>query len=293
VNDLELYKLLNYLAQLLKFRPKSIGDFLREHASDRGSGTVDYDAIEPWTRVSPHDFEANVREMIRLSREHGAGVVLLDNELWDQSPYRPVLRAVAADERVPLVDSLAIVAAARQRLEREVEQRFGLATASQSDQTGHAPQPAQTGHAGASGLTRVIFRVSRGPYSVPRAMSIVGTDPQLGNAEPNVVLMRDDGIGADERAGDGVWSFAAEFAPGAHVTYVYTNSGARGQWEGLDVPHLRDIVVSAAASPGSVYLPIETFGRVYMQADDWHTDATGYDLIARAVADAILVGQRR
>jgi len=293
VNDLELYKLLNYLAQLLKFRPKSIGDFLREHASDRGSGTVDYDAIEPWTRVSPHDFEANVREMIRLSREHGAGVVLLDNELWDQSPYRPVLRAVAADERVPLVDSLAIVAAARQRLEREVEQRFGLATASQSDQTGHAPQPVQTGHAGASGLTRVIFRVSRGPYSVPRAMSIVGTDPQLGNAEPNVVLMRDDGIGADERAGDGVWSFAAEFAPGAHVTYVYTNSGARGQWEGLDVPHLRDIVVSAPASPGAVYLPIETFGRVYMQADDWHTDATGYDLIARAVADAILVGQRR
>ena len=25
-----------------------------------------------------------------------------------------------------------------------------------------------------------------------------------------------------------------------------------------------------------------------MQADDWHTDAAGYDLIARAVADAIV-----
>jgi lysophospholipase L1-like esterase len=36
-----------------------------------------------------------------------------------------------------------------------------------------------------------------------------------------------------------------------------------------------------------VYLPIETFGEVYMQADDWHTNAVGYDLIAQAVADVI------
>src|SRR5262249_17480350 len=64
--DLESYKLLNYLAQTLKFHPKSIGDFLREHASDRGSGKVDYEAIEPWTRVSPHEYEANIRELIRL-----------------------------------------------------------------------------------------------------------------------------------------------------------------------------------------------------------------------------------
>jgi len=36
-----------------------------------------------------------------------------------------------------------------------------------------------------------------------------------------------------------------------------------------------------------VYLPIETFGQVYMQADNWHTDAAGYDLIAREVARSI------
>jgi lysophospholipase L1-like esterase len=36
-----------------------------------------------------------------------------------------------------------------------------------------------------------------------------------------------------------------------------------------------------------VYLPIESFGQIYMQADNWHTDAVGYDLIARAVADAL------
>jgi hypothetical protein len=119
-------------------------------------------------------------------------------------------------------------------------------------------------------------------------MSIAGTDPQIGNVEPNVALMHDDGTGGDERAGDGVWSLAATFAPGTRLTYVYTNSGARGRWEGLDVPHLRGVVVPASADRAPVYLPIDTFGRVYMQADDWHTDATGYELIARAVADAIV-----
>ena len=110
---------------------------------------------------------------------------------------------------------------------------------------------------------------------------------QRWNVEPNTVLMRDDGTDGDERAGDGVWSFAATFAPGTRITYVYTNSGARGQWEGLDVPHLRSAIVPNAADGETVYFPIETFGRVYMQADDWHTDAVGYDFIAQAVARAI------
>jgi lysophospholipase L1-like esterase len=38
-------------------------------------------------------------------------------------------------------------------------------------------------------------------------------------------------------------------------------------------------------TPG--YLPIETFGRVYMQGDGWHTNAAGYDAIGHAVARAI------
>jgi len=55
----------------------------------------------------------------------------------------------------------------------------------------------------------------------------------------------------------------------------------------LDIPHLRSVVVPASSDGRPVYLPIETFGRLYMQADDWHTDAKGYDLIARAVFDAL------
>jgi hypothetical protein len=84
-----------------------------------------------------------------------------------------------------------------------------------------------------------------------------------------------------------VWSYAASFPAGAHLSYVYTNSGARGHWEGLDVPSIRHVTVPASPDGGPVLLPIETFGHLYLQADNWHTDATGYDLIANAVADVI------
>ena len=71
------------------------------------------------------------------------------------------------------------------------------------------------------------------------------------------------------------------------LPYVYTNSGGAGLWEGLDVPSLRSVHVPAPdGSP--VFLPIETFGQLYMQADNWHANAEGYDLIAGAVAREIL-----
>ena len=50
------------------------------------------------------------------------------------------------------------------------------------------------------------------------------------------------------------------------------------------MPHIRRVRVPETGDGRPVYLPIETFGRVYMQGDDWHTDAVGYDLIAHAVA---------
>jgi len=35
--------------------------------------------------------------MIRLVREHGASAVLLNNELWGESPYRASVRKIAGD----------------------------------------------------------------------------------------------------------------------------------------------------------------------------------------------------
>src|SRR5262249_2383268 len=133
----------------------------------------------------------------------------------------------------------------------------------------------------------VVFRVRAGSYLVPRYMSIVGPHDALGALRPNMVLMHGDGASGDERAGDGVWSSAAAFPEGTHLLYVYTNSGAPGEWEGVDVPAIRRLTVRRG-SGGRMYAPIETFGKIYMQADNWHTDARGYDLIAGAVADAIV-----
>ena len=206
-------------------------------------------------------------------------MVLVDNELWDGSPYRPVLRRIAADTHVPLVDSLAAIEAAKRQTERDIEKRLNLIPASES---AVAPPPAPP-----AARTTVVFRVSHGAFPVSGAMSIAGNGPELGAFAPNTVMMRDDGLDGDERADDGVWSYRARFAPGTRLLYVYTNSGAHGRWEGLDVPHIRQALVPAMADSAPVYLPIETFGRVYLQADNWHTDATGYELIAEAVAHAI------
>jgi len=280
VQSLESYKLLRYGAQLLTFRPRSVGEFIAQQVETKKSGTADYESLEPWTRVSPRDYESNIREMIRLAGSVGAKAVLVDNELWDGSPYRPVLRRISSELQVPLVDSLSLIAAARERMTRELESQLNV---SPGLQQAVLPE-ARAAH----GRTTVVFRVYRGTTPVPRALSIVGVEPQLGGNVPNAVQLYDDGTHGDERAGDGVWSLAVGLPSGKPVFYVYTNSGARGRWEGLDLPHIRRVdVPDGDAAGAAVYLPIETFGRVYMQGDDWHTDKVGYDLIGRAVAHEI------
>jgi len=282
--DLELYKLLDYVAQRLRFHPKTIGDYLKSE-SGKTDGPVDYSTMEPWTRVSPTDYERNLRTMIQLARDAGATAVLLDNELWDGSPYRPLLRKISADTDVPLVDSFQLIADARAATQRDIEHALHLDTpeASHVDEE-HIPDAT---------TTTVVFRVHRGTFDVPRSMSITGNGAQLGDFVPNTILMHDDGMEGDQRKGDGVWSYRATFPAGTDLHYVYTNSGARGQWEGLDVPHMREVRVPTSPDGRPIYLPVETFGRVYMQADDWHTDASGYDLIARGVANAILTSASR
>ncbi|MBI3400410.1 MAG: hypothetical protein HY048_03225 [Acidobacteria bacterium] len=284
-HGLEVYKLLDYTARLLKFHPKPIGEYVKgDRASldraSKGSDVIDYDAMEEWTRVSPRDYERNLREMIALATARDARVVLLDNELWDESPYRPVLRRISEETRVPLVDSERLVADAAAKIARDLEARLAL-------ESRPGPEVRRPGPFG-PGKTTVVFRVYHGAHPVTTALSIAGNDPQLGDLAPNTVRLHDDGRDGDQRTGDGVWSLTASFAPATRLSFVYTNSGARGRWEGLDVPHIRHLVVPRSPDDQPVYLPIDTFGRIYMQADDWHTDATGYDLIGRAVADAIV-----
>lgn len=283
---IESYKLLRFLALILKDKRESIGHHLKTGAdAAEGAGfdyfardalrkVEDYDKLEPWIRVSPKDYEKNILAMIDLARSHKAGVILLYNELWGNSPYRIILERISKSAEVPLVDSSALIAEARRKLEEELEGKLDL-------------RPPKAPRALAKGEIEVIFRVYLGKYPVPTAVYIVGTHPKLGALVPNKVAMYDDGTHGDQRAGDRVWSYSAMFSTGKRVFYVYTNNGKEGQWEGLDVPWIRSFTVEAKNNEEKVYRPIESFGKIYMLADGWHTDAAGYELIAKALLEAL------
>ena len=97
-------------------------------------------------------------------------------------------------------------------------------------------------------------------------MYIAGSDPALGSFEPNTVRMHDDGTHGDEVAGDGVWSVRVILQADDTVLYTFTNSGAAGIWNGLDIPLVRQVV------PGRFLngiLPLDEFGTADMHGDPW------------------------
>ena len=279
----ELYKLAVYLGQLKKFDSVTMGDtikavsdpndkFLYESwVSADALEARDYERFESRVRVPPAEYDQNIREMIRLVREHGAVPILLHNELRPGSPYQSALQKISQEENVALVDNCELLREARQRIEAELEQKLGL----------HSTATAEN-----KGDVEVVFRVLSDGASVPRWMSIVGPYPQLGDNAPNKIVMFDDGTHGDQRAGDNVWSFAATFSPGQKIFYMYTNSGDEGKWENLDLPKVRNFVVPP--SGGKVYRPIETFGKIYLQADGFHTNAEGYEIMADAIRNAVV-----
>jgi lysophospholipase L1-like esterase len=287
VDHMESYKLLWYLGRVKKFGARTMGDYLKEivdpakkietyegWSSTESLAAEDYDKLEALTRVSPQDYENNLREMIRLIRDHGAAPILVHNELRPGSPYEAALKKVADNLYAPLINSADLIGTARRQIEVELEERFKLQVT--------APVPSSA----AVDEIEIVFRVYMGEQRVPQAVYITGPYPQLGDAVPNRVAMYDDGTHGDQRAGDNVWSLAVNFTEGAQVFYVYTNSGRQGLWENLDVPKIRSLTVPVGIR-WKVYEPVESFGKIYMQADGWHTNASGYELIARAVADEL------
>jgi lysophospholipase L1-like esterase len=274
--NIEFYRFLRYWALHIKWQPKSIGDHFKSYSQRLVwvEQQRDYGELEPWMQVSLREYEQYLLEMINLVRRKGAGVVLVYNEFWREGPYRRVLEKIAKAEEVPLVDSSALLFDAQRRIEEDVEAKLKL-------------QPSNEQRITSQGETKVIFRVYQGKRSVPKAIYIVGTHEMLGNLVPNTVAMYDDGTHNDQRAGDGVWSYTAAFPPGTVVFYTYTNSGAEGKWEGLDVPVIRRFNVETTKTGLKVYAPIDTFGKMYMHADPWHTDASGYELIAKHLLEVM------
>lgn len=272
----ELYRLFRYWIDIHRWNAPTLGDAIAKEAAEVARGSreaFDYRSMERWTRVSPIDYERNLREMIQLSRRAGAEVVLLFNEVWTGSPYRQVVSQLSEETGAGFVDTAARIALERKRIEQDVEWGLELAP---------SPEPAATG----SDMD-VVFRVRVPPHHARRGVYIVGPDPQLGSLVPNRVSTYDDGTHGDQRAADHVWSYTASFIRGSAVPYVYTVGGREGEWTGLDVPTVRRLAVDAPNSGTRLYAPIDTFGTVYMQTDNWHTNAQGYGLLVEALVSLI------
>lgn len=317
-SNLETVKLLFYLTRGARRESPTVGEHLKAlvnppeksstyegWASTEALAADDYDKLEARTRVAPEDYERNIREIIALVRASGATPVLLHNELRAGSPYQSILHKIARTESVALVDICNLIGEAKRRIERELEAKLALqppttsaTTDKMMDATIDAMTDARMGarigarigaatvHDAGGAETEVVFRVSAGERRVSRAVYLAGPHAQLGDAVPNRTAMYDDGTHGDQRAGDNVWTFTARFPRGAKIFYYYTESGAEGRWENLDVPKIRSLTVGTDAPP-RVFRPVETFGRIYMQADGWHTNADGYALIAEAVLDVL------
>ncbi len=283
----ELYRLMTYLGQARTFETTTMTDHLRaisdpnepfvyeSWVSAEALEAKDYERLESRLRVTPADYEKNISEMIRLIREHGAVPILLHNDLRPGSPYQSALRKLSAGEKVALVDNCELLGDAKRQIEKDLEQQLGL-----------QPKASAMGTRDA-GTVDVVFRVYLEKTTVPKAMYIAGPHPQLGNSEPNKIAMFDDGTHGDQKAGDNVWSITATFSPGQKIFYVYTNSGEAGLWQNLDLPKVRTFTVPANEA-GRIYHPLETFGKLYLQADGFHTNVQGYELIARAVREAVI-----
>ena len=172
----EFYKLLRYLALVIKWEPKSSGYHLKKKAgsANEKDKPVDYLELEQWTRVSPEDYEKNILEMISLVRNRDAAAVLMFNELWRGSPYRTVLEKISRSQGVPLVDSSALIAEARKRIEHELEGELDL-------------PPSIAPQAPVDRELEVIFRAYVAELPVPKAVYIVAAHPKLGDLVPNKV----------------------------------------------------------------------------------------------------------
>jgi hypothetical protein len=70
------------------------------------------------------------------------------------------------------------------------------------------------------------------------------------------------------------------------LQHVYRNlhdSGKSEKWEGLDVPASRSLKVDDWSINFRLVTSSDTFGQMYMNADPWHTNAAGCELIIQAL----------
>ncbi len=277
--NLEFYKLLRYWALELKWKPVTMDKLFEDDVVmfqwHKELLHQPKENLETWFQDVLDVYESKTIDMINMAKSHNADVILLYPEFWVDSPFQQVLEKISKTEKVPFIDVSMLIKDATLRIEEEMEENFGL--------NGHRKlQPIKE-----SGKTVVTFRVYMDDYPVTDSVYISGNHDRLGNLSPNTIAMYDDGTHGDQKAGDKVWSYSVELPTGTHISYVYTNSGREGIWEGLDIPDIRSYTVDGNATNGNIYAPVDSFGKIYMKADPAHPNAYGYELIANEVLDIL------
>ncbi len=79
-------------------------------------------------------------------------------------------------------------------------------------------------------LVTVVLHCDARDIYVRTAIYVAGNHPALGNWNPNVVRMFDDGSHGDAKPGDNVWSLEVQLPAGFELQYKYTNSGPAELW---------------------------------------------------------------
>lgn len=114
---------------------------------------------------------------------------------------------------------------------------------------------------GGAPVQTVLFTCDAREVHVTGFISIAGNLPRLGGWKPNVILMRDDGLEGDEKAGDGIWTLRADVPVAVEIQYKYTNSGQAGEWvPGEEFPVRHRSFTVRSASP-VMRIIRDTFGR--------------------------------
>ena len=213
---------------------------------------------------------------MRRFTDAGVTTLLLYNSVPDFFSHCTLLAmtSVAHADRVPLVDSSAILEAMEQRAETRIEERLALI-------------PDRADDAAAPGAIDAVVRVDMATDPFGRAPYVMGNADVLGRFVPNSVPLYDDATHGDQRAGDGVWSRRFRFSEPQILTYAFTNGSAAGEWTGLENYRLRAFVLRPENVGRTTYLPIAQFGTHLLRSDSSHPDAVGHRAIAGAVAAAV------
>ncbi len=106
----------------------------------------------------------------------------------------------------------------------------------------------------------VRFTCDASASDVPTAIYIAGNLGELGNWQPNMIALRDDGKNGDAKAEDHIWTIQMHIPAGTEVQYKYTNSGEPGVWVPSEEFPQSNRAFTVEKAGDSVLIRRDTFG---------------------------------